>query len=456
MSVIQGNLADGKPMQVGGWYNGQQWNGTSLGAAGQITVGDKAGTNVSNEVIAQTNPSNVAYIEKLKATQLQPSVSLNLPTANPAQTDTSGVQAAADSARKFLDTTLATQKAEADKKLAELRTKEQDLLTNKVEPLTTPFRADLETAQKEALYVNKNFEANQVLTDELDTLLTQGNELIKQQQSVTGLSAIRNPRVQQTMSDINARVGVIQAVMNARNSQIAQAYTQIDRSVDAITKDRNDQLSYYNTILDLNRRDMLSLDNESKSLASEQIKLLEGDATRAAETVDYVKKLLINPDTALLMGQAGVNLNDSVQTINTKLATAQYSNEVKELSNKMAEGGYSIVADPSQVPSNQLTTVTDSRGQKYYYQKVKTDTKGTTITANTEQSFLNDANTIQGQQTDAGFVGTFPLLVAKYAPYYSLQQIYNLYMKSDMGKKWGTPKESAKDIQEIYDAYRGK
>ena len=441
----------GKPVE-GAWYSGQRYLGGQLLAPGQ----DQPGQNVSNEVIAQTNPNNVAYVENLKANQIQAPVNLSLPSNASTQADTTGLQATADAARKTLDTTLATQKAEADKKLAELKAKEQDILTNKVEPLTTPFRQELEASQKEALYVNKNFEANQKLTDELDTLLTEGNQIIKDQQNVTGLSAIRNPRVQQTMSDINARVGVIQAVMNARNSQISQAYTQIDRSVDAITKDRNDQLSYYNTILELNRNDMLSLDNESKKLANEQIKLLENDMNRANETVDYIKKLLVNPDTALVMGQAGVNLNDSVETINTKMAFVQYSNEVKDLSNSMAEGGYSLITDVSSVPANQITTITDSKGQKYYYQKIDTKKTGGTVTGNTESSFNNDANTLSGTDTDAGFVGVFPQLVAKYAPYYSLQQIYNLYLKSDFGKKNGTPVENAKKIQEIYDYYKGK
>jgi hypothetical protein len=78
MSVISGNLADGKPMAVGGWYNGQQWDGSKLSAVGTESNGNK----VSNEVIAQTNPSNVAYIENLRASQLQPATNLNLPSVN--------------------------------------------------------------------------------------------------------------------------------------------------------------------------------------------------------------------------------------------------------------------------------------------------------------------------------------------------------------------------------------
>lgn len=55
--------------QQGGWYEGRQyWNGT-FSAPGQINSQSNqqgAGQNVSNEVIAQTNPNNVAYVNQQK------------------------------------------------------------------------------------------------------------------------------------------------------------------------------------------------------------------------------------------------------------------------------------------------------------------------------------------------------------------------------------------------------
>ncbi len=52
--------------QAGGWYEGRQyWNG-QFGAPGQIINPNQqgAGQRVSNEVIAQTNPKNVAYVQQ--------------------------------------------------------------------------------------------------------------------------------------------------------------------------------------------------------------------------------------------------------------------------------------------------------------------------------------------------------------------------------------------------------
>ena len=77
-------------------------------------------------------------------------------------------------------------------------------------------------------------------------------------------------------------------------------------------------------------------------------------------------------------------------------------------------------------------------------------------TKNTQSTFLSDAKSTQPQETDQGAVGIFPQLVAQYAPYMTLQQIYALYLQSDPGKMYGKPVEDAKEIQELYNYYRGK
>lgn len=71
-TVLSGNtvkLNNGKTVnaQQGGWYDGQQFWGGTLSAPGVINSQSNqqgAGQAVSKEVIAQTNPNNVAYIEQ--------------------------------------------------------------------------------------------------------------------------------------------------------------------------------------------------------------------------------------------------------------------------------------------------------------------------------------------------------------------------------------------------------
>lgn len=367
MATISGNLADGKPMQYGGFYNGRAWDGSRLLDPGL----DVNGKPISNEVISQTNPSNVAYIEQQKqlpVNQLQPPVSVPYSSGSNGQF-VSGLTQEVQVARGNLEKIISTQKNSVDTQLLQMREKEKETI-GKIGELTTPFREELEKTQRESLYVNKNFEENQKLVDELDQLLTEGNDLIRQQKDVTGLSAVRNPRIQKSMDDVAARAGVIQSVINARNGQIAQAYTMIDRTAGSIAADRQDRISYYQTILGLTNRDIISLDAESKSLAKEQLDLAKGDLVNAQKTVDLVKSYLVNPATARLMAMGGVKLTDSVETINQKLSQASYVDEVQTMSNEMSMSGYTAVYDPKTVPSGQLVTLTDSKGQKYHFRKI--------------------------------------------------------------------------------------
>lgn len=220
-----------------------------------------------------------------------------------------------------------TKKTETQKKIDEFTATQKDIIETDVKPLTTPFRTELEETERERLYINENFEENQKLTNELETLLNEGNALIKEQKETTGLGSIRNPRVNQTISDVAARAGVIQAVMSARTGQIAEAYRLIDRSVAATVADRNDQLAYYQTLYnfyeeqkDTEGNKLVNLTNDEKTFINAKIGLLENDLKRAEETADYIKKLMTDPATASIVAQAGVTLNDSIGTINKKFA----------------------------------------------------------------------------------------------------------------------------------------
>lgn len=236
---------------------------------------------------------------------------------------TTALKTAYDSQIKQLEAKM----AESQKKIDEFSAKQKDILDDNIAPLLAPFRSELEKAERERLYITKNFEENQKLTDELGTLLTEGNTLIKQQMETTGLSSIRNPRINQTISDISARAGVIQAVMNARSGQIAEAYRMIDRSIEATTADRNDQLNYYKTLydfygnqLDAEGNKLVTLTQTEEKYLSAKIGLLENDLNNAQATADYIKKLLISPDSAYAMTQAGITLNDPVNVVNAKMA----------------------------------------------------------------------------------------------------------------------------------------
>src|SRR3990167_5711876 len=100
--VTQGNqirLNSGQTVQAqqGGWYDGQQFWGGSLSQPGQINTQSNqqgAGQAVSQEVIAQTNPANVAYVNaQRQQAGLSPSPTQSLP-GEAGQAKSSGVSSA--------------------------------------------------------------------------------------------------------------------------------------------------------------------------------------------------------------------------------------------------------------------------------------------------------------------------------------------------------------------------
>jgi len=81
---------------------------------------------------------------------------------------------------------------------------------------------------------------------------------------------------------------------------------------------------------------------------------------------------------------------------------------------------------------------------------------GAGTAASTRQNFISDAKTIKGRNINGVWVGEFPLLVQRYAPMMSLEEIYRTYMSSALGQQYGAPAEDPSDIRMIYDRAKGE
>lgn len=96
VSDTQVKLNDGKVVQAqqGGWYDGQQFWGGTLSQPGQINSMSNqqgAGQAVSQEVIRQTNPANVGYInQQRQQAGLSPSPTESLPSMPKSNINPSG------------------------------------------------------------------------------------------------------------------------------------------------------------------------------------------------------------------------------------------------------------------------------------------------------------------------------------------------------------------------------
>ncbi len=253
--------------------------------------------------------------------------------------------------RKTLEDTYKSQKDAIDKEKETLEIKQQGYLSN-IDPTTRPtydqetriMQNQLDASESASKTLQTNFEENQKLVGELEKLLTEGNTLIEQQRRTPGaLLSGATIATNKTIQDVSARTGVINAVLSARDGQIAQAHNIINQGRDAVKAQWDDQKAYYNTLLDYNDKKIISLDEDSKAIAEKQVGLIENDLKQVDETVNYLKEQMVDPKTAQFMAEAGVTLTDSIKTINTKMAKQAKVVEIREKSNELSEKGYTQV-----------------------------------------------------------------------------------------------------------------
>ena len=323
---------------------------------------EQAGTMPNRDLsIAMAQPIQ----SPVPATEIQPAPTMNLPeptALEAAQVANTGIQGAVDNAKNQLDTVLNTQRAEIDAEIAQLQS-EQDAALEEGRELTEPFREKLEKKERERLKVNENFEANQKLTNELSDLMNQSNELINIATGRQVSGKVLQKSLTKTLADVQARAGVVQAVMSARNNQIAVANNMIDRTVNAIVADRNDELSYYNTIISMSENRLIKLDAEKLELAKVSRDEAIKDVESAQATADYIKSLMISPETAQFMADAGVSLTDSVEGIQNKMSAQAKVQEGINTRNALVEAGYDI--SPVPVPGG---IAVEAGGQTFYAQ----------------------------------------------------------------------------------------
>jgi hypothetical protein len=227
----------------------------------------------------------------------------------------------------------------------------------------------LDAAESASKTIQKNFEDNQKLTDELSTLLTDVQASLQAEKDVTGLASIRNPRIAKATETATARIGVIEAVMAARNGQINMANTLIDKAFESTQATRVDKINYLNTIISFvtSQKDeagnkLVNVTAQEKNLIQQQINNLTAEYSNAQANVDNIKQAMTDPDTALAYAQSGVTLNDSPEQINQKLAQYGYQKEIADTSNDMASKGYTALVSGSAPAGTEVVSVIDSQG----------------------------------------------------------------------------------------------
>ena len=358
---------------------------------GLLFPGTSSYTGVSTGTTPQTTitgqPSQIPITPDAKDLAVNDYTTPTLDTGSTVdvQAFTNGLTAEVDKYRTQLENLYTKQLADlktkqdtSQKKIDELTAKEEDLITGDIKDLLQPYREALEKSERERLKVEENYFNNQKSIGELESLLTQGQADIEAAEAVTGLASIRSPRIAKVKQDIAARAGIIQAVMSARNGQISVATNLIDRTANAIASDRNGELKYYESLLNLYESQrgeevtkLFNLTKEQKAYVNAQINLIQNDLNNAQATYDYIKQMMVDPNTANMIEQAGITLNDTMPQIQQKMSQYTYTQEVVDNNNSMELNGFQFIteAQANSKPANEVSVITDSRGNKKYWWK---------------------------------------------------------------------------------------
>lgn len=358
---------------------------------------DSNGAPVSNTTIAQsTAPTNGT--PGAAATPTAPPAPISNPVPPPSASGTltlpqAQAPAVADQFNTSLAATIAAQQAQLQQALQAqqqnyqtqidaLKQQSSDALNmenmglsseqSTVAAETAAKQAALDAEQKQ---FQENYDARQKLTDQLSTLLTTGQQVIQQMQGTTGLASIMNPRVSQTMTDVQAQAGVITATLSAMSDQIGLAQNQLQSATAAISSIYNDQINYWQNVIsfynDQQKQDnaqISNLTNDQKTYIDAQIQTLQDNIAQTQSTATLVQKAMLDPSTALTYAKAGVTLNDTVEQINQKLAVQAYAQEKADTANQMSTNGYTTT--PNGTPP---VPIVDSQGNTTNYYKAPTD-----------------------------------------------------------------------------------
>ena len=274
-------------------------------------------------------------------------------------------------------------KTAAQNDLDNIRSKQEGAINEMGQAAEKEKQMKLDNLEIEQTRFDENYKQVQGLAGRLMDLMTQGNAIISQQKGATGLASIRNPRVNQTISDITAEAGVIQAGISVYNGQMSQAQSQLMNATNVITSAYSDELDYYNTLSDFygtksgdSKEKLITLTKDERNFLDYKIASLEADTDRVRQNSENLIAAMTDPDTALIYANSGITINDTAEQRATKLATYSYSQELRKTSNEMSKEGYTYFFEGQSIPEGyEIRTTTDTKGVvKTWGKKQEADT----------------------------------------------------------------------------------
>jgi peptidoglycan hydrolase-like protein with peptidoglycan-binding domain len=359
-------------------------NSSNLTAPATGGVGSGVpGAGGSNYTAPQGNSSQIndSYYQGL--TQSMANISVQLEAERQRQLDT-----------------IQQDKQRAQEELQSLRDQQSDIINEQGKLSIEEKQAKLDALDLETKRFDENYKIVQGLGSQLMDLMNQGNALIASQKGVTGLGVIRNPRVNETINNVTAAVGVIKAGIDVYNGQMSAAQNQLQLATNTLTSAYSDQIDYYKSLSNFYESQATDSSNKLSVLtANEQdflqskIASLEADKKRVQDTYEMIQNAMMDPDTALAYASSGVTLNDSPAVINQKLAKYAYSKELADTSTDMALKGYTAAVGGNAPAGSEVVKIIDTYGNvKTYYKKGGSGSGGSGgDTSNTPTGLLQKA-----------------------------------------------------------------
>ena len=275
------------------------------------------------------------------------------PTApNVAESFQGGLQASTEAARTNLDATLKTERDAALKRQDDLNKKQEKLVQDSNPENRATFQQEqrivqnqMDAAETASASLEEDFNKRRSVVNELETVLTQGNQLIEQARGAP-ISRYRNAGVAEAMQNVQARAGVLNAVISGLDGNLNAAHSIINNTRTAVAAQWTDQLNYNKTYMDLVSSGQLAKNKINDDYASTQITLAERKLSQLEATAETINNLMIDPESAQFMADAGITLNDSVEEINAKMSEQTKVQERQDVMNELKMEGYEYVPFP--------------------------------------------------------------------------------------------------------------
>jgi len=275
------------------------------------------------------------------------------PTAqNVAESFQGGLQASTEAARTNLDATLKTERDAALKRQDDLNKKQEKLVQDSNPENRATFQQEqrivqnqMDAAETASASLEEDFNKRRSVVNELETVLTQGNQLIEQARGAP-ISRYRNAGVAEAMQNVQARAGVLNAVISGLDGNFNAAHSIIKNTRTAVAAQWTDQLNYNKTYMDLVSSGQLAKNKINDDYASTQITLAESKLSQLEATAETINNLMIDPESAQFMADAGITLNDSVEEINAKMSEQTKVQERQDVMNELKKEGYEYVPFP--------------------------------------------------------------------------------------------------------------